>query len=160
MARFEDLTLPHRLFMLAYRYRKVDWAPGAALAAPLAKAKVALISTAGLHTPQQPPFDNAQRGGDCSFREIPNAVDVTTLRIAHRSSAFDQTGALEDRNLVFPLDRLREMQARGEIGELNHRHLSWMGSISAPGRLMREAAPQAAAMLRQDDVKAALLVPA
>ena len=86
-------------------------------------------------------------------------MDVQALRIAHRSSAFDQTGALQDRNLVFPLDRLRELVERREVGSLNHRHVSFMGSITAPGHLISETAPQVAAELREDQVDAVFLVP-
>jgi hypothetical protein len=49
--------------------------------------------------------------------------------------------------------------ARGRLGSLNHRHLSWMGSITAVGRLVRESAPAAAQLLVEDRVDAALLVP-
>jgi len=86
-------------------------------------------------------------------------VEIEQLRIAHRSSAFDQTGALKDRNLVFPLHRFRELVARGEVGSLNHRHFSFMGSITVPGRLISETAPQVAAKLREDQVDAVFLVP-
>lgn len=159
MARLEELKLSHRLFMKAYRYRFVDWSPGARLAKPLTEAKLALISTAGLHLSDQPAFDPAVKGGDASCRELPSTVDVQELRIAHRSSAFDQTGALQDRNLVFPLDRFRELVERHEIASLNHRHFSFMGSITAPGRLVSETAPHVASKLREDQVDAVFLVP-
>jgi D-proline reductase (dithiol) PrdB len=159
MAALEDLKLPHRLFIKTYRFRAVDWWPGARIVKPLSEARVALVSTAGLHLPEQPAFDPAIKGGDASFREVANDVEVERLRIAHRSSAFDQTGALKDRNLVFPLDRFRELVARREVGSLNHRHFSFMGSITAPGRLIAETAPQVAADLWEDQVDAVFLVP-
>jgi D-proline reductase (dithiol) PrdB len=160
MARLEDLQLTHRLFVEAYPYRTVDWKPGARLAKPLSQTKFALISSAGVHLPGQPPFDLAFRGGDFSYRELPATLDVHTLKVSQRSSDFDQTGARQDRNLVFPLDRFRELVEQGEIGGLNHRHFSFMGSISAPGRLISESAPLVAGMLREDGVDAVLLVPA
>ena len=150
MARLEDLSLTHRLFVETYPFRKVDWAPGARLAKPLSQSKLALISSAGVYLPGQAPFDLAFRGGDFSFRELPNALDVRLLKIAQRSSDFDQKGAGEDANLVFPLDRFRELVEQGEIGGLNHRHFSFMGSISAPGRLISDSAPQVAKMLHED----------
>jgi len=160
MAQLKDLKLTHRLFVENYPFRKVDWAPGARLVKPLSQSKFALISSAGVHLAGQPPFDLAQRGGDFSFRELPGNLDVRQLKIAQRSSDFDQTGALQDANLVFPLDRFRELVERGEIAALNHRHFSFMGSISAPGRLLAESAPRVAEMLREDGVDAAFLVPA
>ena len=160
MARLEDLKLTHRLFVETYPFRTVDWAPGARLAKPLNQSKLALISSSGVYLSGQPPFDLAFRGGDFSFRELPNTLDVRTLQISQRSSDFDQTGAREDGNLVFPLDRFRELVARRTIAELNHRHFSFMGSISAPGRLLTDSAPKVAEMLREDGVDAAFLVPA
>jgi D-proline reductase (dithiol) PrdB len=45
------------------------------------------------------------------------------------------------------------------VGALNHRHFSFMGSITAPGRLISETAPAVAQLLQEDQVDAALLVP-
>lgn len=159
MAHLSDLSLKNRIFMSTYRYRKVDPVPWAAPRKPLREARVALVTTGAVYAPGQEPFDESFKGGDFSFRELSAVVDVATLGIAHKSDAFDQTGFLADRNLGFPLDRLREMAASGEIGSLNHRHLSFMGSITAPGRLVTETAPRAADLLAADGVDVALLVP-
>ena len=93
MARLEDLALSHRLFMKGYRYRSVDWSPGARLVKPLSEARLALVSTAGLHLPDQPAFDPAIKGGDASFRELATDVEIEQLRIAHRSSTFRSDGS-------------------------------------------------------------------
>ena len=62
-------------------------------------------------------------------------------------------------NLAFPLDRVRELVDSGRIGSLARVHLSFMGSITAPGRLVRETAPDSARALVRDQVDIALLVP-
>jgi D-proline reductase (dithiol) PrdB len=160
VAALNDLKLSHRLFMQAYPFRHVDWSPAARLKRPLSDSTLALISTAGLYLPEQTPFDRAVRSGDCSFREIPTEASVQDLRIGHLSSAFDRAGALADRNLLFPLDRLRELAALGEIGSLSYRHFSFMGAILAPGRLIDETAPQVVAKLQEDRIGAVLLAPA
>lgn len=159
MATLSDLSLKNRLFMATYRYRTVDPIPFARPRKPLREARVALVTTGGVYAPGQEPFDEEMKGGDFSFRVIPKDIDVATLGIAHKSDAFDQTGFLADRNLGFPLDRLREMEEEGTIGGLAPRALSFMGSISAPGRLVKETAPEAAALLAADGVDVALLVP-
>ena len=159
MASLSDLSLKNRLFLARYRYRMLDPVPFAVPRKPLPFSKVALVSTGAVFLPSQAPFDETIKGGDVSFREIPGDTDVSTLLIAHKSDAFDQTGFRKDRNLGFPLDRLREMQRRGEIGALNARHISFMGSISAPGRLISETAPEAADLLEKDGVDVAFLVP-
>ena len=159
MAQLSDLSLKNRLFMATYRYRTVDPIPFARPRRPLREARVALVTTGAVYAPGQEPFDEEKKGGDSSFRVIPRDADVATLGIAHKSDAFDQTGFRADRNLGFPLDRLREMEAEGTIGSLAPRALSFMGSISAPGRLVKETAPEAAALLAEDGVDVALLVP-
>lgn len=145
--------------MRTYAYRKVKGLAPSRLGKPLARARLALVTTGALHLPSQPPFDDDIKGGDFSFREIPLDADIATLGIAHRSKSFDASGLEADRNVGFPLDRLRELAASGEIGPLNGRHLSFMGSITAPGRLMKESAPEAARLLAADGVEGALLVP-
>lgn len=158
MAELGDLVLWERAFMKAYPYRRARL-PQPAPIHPLRESKVAVVTTAGLHMPDQPPFDSSIKGGDCSYRWIPDDVAVQELLSAHRSKSFDQGGIARDRNLCFPLDRFREMVSEGIIGSLNRRHLSFMGSITAPGRLQTKTAPEAARELKQDGVNMAFLVP-
>ena len=82
-----------------------------------------------------------------------------SLLETHRSDAFDHTGIRQDPNLAFPADRLREMASAGIIGSLNHRYLSIMGSVTAPGRLIKRTIPQVVPRLVEDQVDAALLIP-
>jgi D-proline reductase (dithiol) PrdB len=159
MARYSDLSLKDRVFMTAYRFRRVDWEPGARLTQPLAQCRVAAITTAALYTADQTPFDERMRGGDYSYREISLDVDLASLRIGHRSRSFDHRGLESDKNLALPLDRFRELVEEGFIGSVNRRHFSFMGSITAPGRLLAESGPEVARLLLEDGVEAVLLTP-
>lgn len=161
MASYRELILKYRLFMRAYPFARfaIRPVPCAKLAMPLGAARVALVTTAGLHKPKQPGFDASVKGGDTAFREIPRTVETSTLIESHKSDAFDHSGVQADRNLVFPLDRFRELEARGELGDLNHRHFSFMGSITRPRNLIAETAPQVARRLRDDGVDVAFLTP-
>jgi D-proline reductase (dithiol) PrdB len=159
MASFSELSLSERLFLLGYRFRRVDPIPWAGAGKPLCQARVALISTGGVFLPEQEPFDPSCRGGDFTYREIPSDTDVSRLRIGQRSQAFDHCGFERDRNLAFPLARLSEMAGRREIGSLSPRAISVMGSITATGRFVRSTVPAIAECLRQDGVEAALLIP-
>jgi D-proline reductase (dithiol) PrdB len=154
-----EFPLAVRLLLRAYPWRRVDPVPWAPLQKPLAACRLALVSSAAFVAPGQPPFDDSARGGDPSFREIPADVDLATLRETHRSESFDHSGLARDPNLGFPLERLRELVRAGRIGSLAPRHLSFMGSILAPGRLVKRTAPEAARRLVADGVEAALLVP-
>ena len=159
MAHLSDLKLAYRLYMAAYRYRQFDWRPGSVLTSPLPQARIAIVTTAALHRPDQPAFDASVKGGDWSYRELSLEVDLASLLAAHKSDAFDHSGVDADANLALPLDRLREFAARHAIGEPAPRHFSFMGSISAPGRLVEQTAPEVAAKLHDDRVDAVLLTP-
>jgi hypothetical protein len=51
------------------------------------------------------------------------------------------------------------MAASGEIAEVAPRHVSLMGSITAPGRLIKRTIPLVVDILAADRVDIALLVP-
>jgi D-proline reductase (dithiol) PrdB len=166
MARLEDVEFKERIFLKGYPFNHYSPRPGDPVAnaitplqKPLSDCTVALVTTAGLSLPDQPPFDVTIRNGDSSFREIPSDISPQLLEMNQRSWSFDQTGILRDRNLTFPLDRLREMQIRGEIAALAPRCYSFMGSIVGPARLMRESAPEVARRLKADQVDVVLLTP-
>ena len=154
-----EFPLHYRLFLRTYRWRRIDPVPWSPLTKPLGECRLALVSSAGFVLPRQPGFDSAPAGGDYSFREIPGDVEASTLVDCHRSDAFDHAAMRRDPNLAFPVDRVRELAQRGRIGSVASRHISFMGSISAPGRLVRFTAPEAAQVLVQDQVDVALLVP-
>jgi D-proline reductase (dithiol) PrdB len=161
MANYNDLSLHVRLFMKGYPFSRyaVTPVPCAELRKPVGVARVALVTTAGLHTPEQPGFDHSIKMGDTSFREIPNEIDVRSLIESHRSYSFDHSGVEADVNLAFPLERFRELESENVIGELNHRHFSFMGSIVGPRKLIEGAAPQVGRSLAEDNVDAAFLTP-
>ena len=159
MGELSEFPLKYRLFLKAYQWRRIDPVPWKPLQKPLAASRLVLVSSAGIVTKEQTPFDDSIRGGDPSIREIPSDVDVGSLIETHRSDAFDHTGIRQDPNLAFPADRLRELSSAGVVGSLNHRYLSIMGSITAPGRLIKKTIPQVVPKLIEDRVDAALLIP-
>jgi D-proline reductase (dithiol) PrdB len=159
MASISARPLWLRAVLVAYPWRRIDPVPSAPLRRPLSRCRVALVTTAGLVPPGDRPFDQGVKGGDFSFRVIAGDADVRSLAEHHRSEAFDHAGIAEDANLAFPLDRLRELAACGDVGEVASRHLSFMGSITAPGRLAARTAPEAVELLVAYGVDVALLVP-
>ena len=76
-------------------------------------------------------------------------------------SYYDTTDASQDLNTVFPIDRLRELEADGVIGSIAPRHWSgFMGRIYSRTKVCEESAPALAQELHDDDVDLFLLVPA
>ena len=159
MSKVSDLRLQDQLFVRTYRWRRIDPVPWTPLSKPLSECRLGLISSAGLSPPEEEPFDLEFRGGDPSFRVIPSDIDVARLIDNHRSRSWDHSGVERDRNLAFPIDRVRELVESGRIGSISKHFLSFMGSITAPGRLRRDHLPRAAEILVAEGVEVALLVP-
>jgi len=159
MGDLSEFPLHVRAFLRAYRWRRIEPLPWTPLRKPLNRARVALVTSAGLIPPDAVPYDPRIRGGDYTYRWIPVSAQLRRLANNHRSESWDTSGFERDPNVVFPLDRLRELERVGLIGEINRRHASFMGSITAPGRLIRHSAPEVAAELVGDQVDVAVLVP-
>ncbi|MBL8187435.1 MAG: hypothetical protein JNK38_05485, partial [Acidobacteria bacterium] len=87
MATYSDLSLHVRLFLKGYPFSRYAIEPGlcAKLSKPLSQSRVALVTTAGLRTPDQQGFDHSNKTGDPTFREIPTAIAAQTLIESHRS---------------------------------------------------------------------------
>lgn len=159
MSEIRDLRLKDQVFVRTYKWRRIDPVPWSPLTKPLAECRLGIVSSAGLSLPGQEPFDTKAKGGDRSFREIPTDTEVASLLENHRSQAWDHRGLEQDKNLGFPLDRCRELAATGRIGSLAERHVSVMGSITAPGRFIRDTLPEIAHGFVEQEVDVALLVP-
>ena len=154
-----EFSFAVRAFLKAYRWRRIEPVPFSPLRKPLSACRLALISSAGFTLRDQAPFDKSAQGGDMSFRKIPSESATSDLVESHRSESFDHDGLVRDPNLAFPLDGARALVADGRIGSLAAMHLSLMGSITAPGRLIAHTAPEMAATLVADAVDIALLIP-
>ncbi len=120
---------------------------------PLSERRVAIVSSAGLVRRGENPF----RGRDADYRAIPSDTTAADLLISHISINFDRTGFQEDRNVVFPLDRLRDLEREGAIGSVADTHYSFMGATDPVQ--MEAYAREVAGRLKQDGVDAAILPP-
>ena len=129
---------------------EIPWSP---LRKPLSECTVVLVTTGGVHLRSDPPF---KVNSDSSFRVIPNGAQAEDLAISHQ--AYDRTDALKDINLVFPIERLRELEAEQVIGRLaeNHYGFGLMGSAKRLMPSIREVARR----ISESGVDLALLVPA
>lgn len=159
MSRISELRLKDQIFVRSYRWRHIDPVPWSPLQKPLAECRLGLVSSAGLSAPGQEGFDVTKRGGDPGFREIPTEINVQELIENHRSQSWDHQGVEQDKNLAFPIDRAKELVETGRIESLSGRQLSFMGSITAPGRFVRDFVPQAAEVFVEEEVDVALLAP-
>lgn len=133
-------------------------APWASFDKPYSESRIALISSAGVHLKSDGPFDMEDRDGDPTFRMVPGDVESGDLTVSH--SHYNTADALKDINVVFPIDRLREMVRRELIGSVAPRNFGFMGFIPKVEPLLKKYAPQVAGMLKEDQVDAVVLAPA
>jgi D-proline reductase (dithiol) PrdB len=152
MARLELIPEPmhsHLSNLPCPSFDTTPWATGP----ELAKRRVALVSTAGLHLRGDRPFAGLE--GD--YRVIPGKAATKDLVMTHVSTNFDRTGFVQDWNIVFPLDRLRELSREQFIGGVADFHYSFMGATDPVH--MVSSAKKLAQLLKGDKVDAAFLIP-
>src|ERR1700730_13792812 len=108
MARLNDLPPAQAKRYAELECASFEPAPGRT-GAPLAERRVAIVSSAGLLVRGEKPF----RGRDADYRVIPSETRPDQLMFSHISINLDRSGFQEDRNVVFPLDRLPSLPLRG-----------------------------------------------
>ncbi len=134
----------------------IPWMP---FTKDLKKCKIALLTTAGVHLKSQSPFNMNDPDGDPTYREIPVNTPNPELMITH--DYYDHKDADKDINIVFPIDRLKEMRAEGEIKEIAEINYGFMGHIDEQHlkTLINVIAPEIAKRLKKNNIDVALLTP-
>ncbi len=124
------------------------------LGKPLSQCRVAIVTSAALHRPDDPPFTQ----GDTSYRSLDRGD--RDLILGHWSPNFDHTGFQIDVNVVYPIDRLEELSALGVIGEVAPRHFAFAGNQpDTVSELRLDTGPACAADLIADAVDVVVLTP-
>jgi D-proline reductase (dithiol) PrdB len=131
---------------------EIPWSP---LRKPLSDCTVVVITTSGVHLQSDEPF-SLNFPGDANFRVIPRSAQPGDLAISHQ--AYDRTDALRDMNLVFPLERLRELEAERVIGRLAEDHYGF--GLNGSAQQLMPAFRKLARRIAESGVDLALLVPA
>ncbi len=140
-------------FQLRLKMRLPEEIPWTPLKRPLAEATVAIVATGGIHCCDDKPFNHQS---DASYRAIPRTAISDDLCITHER--YDRRDAERDLNLVFPLERLLELEAEGIVGHVADIHYS-MGFTDNPQDLI-PVGHTIGSLLAQANVDLALLVPA
>lgn len=125
-------------------------------APPLSQARVAVVTTAGLRAAGDV---RLWQPTDGSFTVLPG--EARDVQLSHFSPNFDRAGFAADINVVYPVDRLEEMAAAGEIGSVANQHISFMGAQfdATFSTILLDSGPAAAQVLLADNVDVVLLTP-
>jgi len=155
MPRLDRLPQINRNTLITFPAQVNDTAPFAPLVKPLAECRVAIVTTAGLHQRADRPFGP----GDPSYRVIPSDTPTADVLQSHTSIGFDRVPLMRDINISFPIDRLRELVARGEVGALAPNCYSFMGAQREVTRIVSDSGPAVGRRLRDEGVDAVLVTP-
>ena len=140
---------------------ETPWTP---LRKPIEQCRFALVTTAGLYLKdEQPPFDldreRREPGwGDPSYRAIPSDARQEQIGVGHLHINTEDIEA--DVNIVLPVHRFQELAAAGEVGEVAPHHYSFMGYQQDNSHWREHSGPAVAQRMVEEQVDAALLIPA
>ena len=137
---------------------KTDFVKLAKLAKPLSESRLTFVSTAGVQPIGTMPFDTVHPVGDYTFRRVPSNSKTTDLEI--HQLKYPTFGANRDLNVVFPLERLRELVAEKLIGSLTTNFFSFIGYNMDAERLENTLAEDIAEAVKAENAEVALLAPA
>lgn len=137
--------------------------PFTPLAKPLSECRFALATTAGIHEEgKEPPFDTEREKrepmwGDPTFRRISRDVKQEGIGACHLHT--NNRDILTDMNIVLPVHRFLELESEGIIGSLAPTSYSFMGYQPNTTEWRERYAPEAALIMKEEDVDAVLLTP-
>ena len=120
---------------------------------PLREAKVALVTSASLHHEDDDDFAPSDTG----YRVLER--DRRDIVVGHWSPNFDASGVSADLNVVFPIDRLEELENQGVIGSVSDVHIAVAGNQFDLSGIRLDGGPAAAARLNKPEVDIVLLTP-
>ncbi len=137
------------------RRPRLPWAP---LARPLARARVALLSTGALHLRGDAPFRAMEEPyGDTGFRVVPHLAPPAELDLD--APYLDPKYTVRDPEVALPMGALEELARRGRIGAAAPRHYSFCGGVLRPFPGLRESLARVLPLLAEDAVDAVVLIP-
>ncbi len=152
MARLDDIPEPTRTNVANIPCPAFESTPFVAGPA-LSERRVAIVSSAALIRRGDKPFPF----GSGEYRAVPGTWDNADILMTHVSINHDRSGFQRDLNVIYPIDRLRDLAAERIIGSVADTHYTVMGSTDPAA--MVESADAIAAAMHADNVNAVVLAP-
>ncbi len=135
-----------------------DYVKMADLKKPLSECRLGFVSTAGVQRKGTLPFDVVHPIGDYSFRRVPSNSNTDDLEIHQLKYPTD--GANRDLNVVFPIDRLRELVDVGTVNSVADNFYTFIGYNMDARHLERTLAEDLADAMEDERVDIVLAAPA
>jgi D-proline reductase (dithiol) PrdB len=121
---------------------------------PIAESTIGLFVSCGAQLPSDPPLLETE---DVTFRLLPRDVPIDRFVVSHKTLI--RKWALEDLNVAYPIDRLKELESEGVFRRLAHTNVSMVGSIERYTELMEQTVPAMKAVFDAQGVDLVLLLP-
>ena len=137
---------------------KTDFVKLAKLSKPLHESRLTFVSTAGVQPKNTLPFDTVHPVGDYTFRRVPTNLKTSDLEI--HQLKYPTFGAEKDLNVIFPIERLRELVEEKFIGGLTENFFSFIGYNMDAERLENTLAKDIAESVEAEKPDVVLLAPA
>jgi D-proline reductase (dithiol) PrdB len=103
---------------------------------PIAESTIGLFASCGAQLLEDPMLGETE---DISFRLIHRDTPMSRLVVAHKTKV--RKWAVEDLNVAFPLERMRELESERVFRWLAHTAVSMVGSIQRYTELVEQTVP-------------------
>lgn len=121
---------------------------------PVSESTIGMFVSCGAQLPEDPPLLETE---DITFRLLPRDASADRLVVSHQTLV--RKWALEDLNVAYPIDRMKELEHEGTFKRLAHTNVSMVGSIERYTELMEETVPRIKAVFDSQGVDLVLLLP-
>ena len=138
--------------------KKTDPVQLAKLDKPLNECRFSFVSTSGVQPKNTMPFDTVHPVGDYTFRRVPSNSKVSDLEI--HQLKYPTFGAMEDLNVIFPIERMRDLVEEKVIGGLTDNFYTFIGYNMDPGRLETTLAEDIAEAIAKENPDGVIAAPA
>ena len=155
MPRLSDLPALQRNKLLMRPVPINDDVPWTPPPDSVARCRLALVTTAGLHHRRDAPFLKY----DQTYRVIDGDAVESDLLQSQSSIGFDRGLRMRDINVVFPIDRLRELAADGTVGALTDKFYSLTGAQANSEKTAETVGSQLGPLLKQQGADLVLITP-
>lgn len=117
---------------------------------PISESTIGVFTSSGIQLRTDIPLGKTN---DLSYRLIDRITPLSDLEVAHETPV--RAWSQQDLNVVYPRDRLVELEAEGIIGRLAPKAVSMVGSITRWDELLEKTVP---ALKREYDAQGVDLV--
>jgi D-proline reductase (dithiol) PrdB len=135
-----------------------DFVRTARLEKPLSECRLGFVSTSGVQLKGSLPFDVVHPIGDYTYRRVPSTTQPEELEI--HQIKYPTSGANQDVNVVYPIQRLQEIAAKGVVGELATNFYSFIGYNMDAQHLRATLAEDLADAFEEEGADVVLAAPA